>query len=477
MNPYATAREMLADLKAKRVSARELLKEHVARSEALAKTLNAVVDTDLKRAQADADAIDNARAQGAPLGPLAGLPLTIKDGLDVENMPAVSGNPALTARPKQCADAAVVEATRKAGAIVWGKTNVPLMLGDFQTYNAVYGTTNNPYDVTRVPGGSSGGAAAALASGITPLEIGSDIGGSLRHPANFCGVCALKPTWGVLDLRGHVPPMPDAYFETDLGVVGPMARNSEDLKLLWSILRGSELKPRRDVRGARVAVWDEEPGFPLAHEVRDAVMRAADALSDAGARVERTKPDISGGMLMETYTALLVAILSVDLPDAMIDGFDALREADKKAVAEQGERAAAALYRLRANASYRDVMRAAVRRQRKKDKLKEFFDAGWSAILMPISPVAAFKHLQEPGFNERTLDADGEAIPYSTMLNWIAPATALHAPSLAVPAGRTPSGLPVGVQLVGRWHDEDRLFDFAAAIEDALGGFTPPALK
>lgn len=477
MTPYATARELIEDLKAKRISARELLNAHVARSEKYAKPLNAVIDTDMARAMADAAGIDEARAKGEPLGPLAGLPMTIKDGLDVENMPAVSGNPALTGRPKNCADAAVVHAARKAGAVIWGKTNVPLMLGDFQTYNAVYGTTNNPYDVTRTPGGSSGGAATALASGITPLEIGSDIGGSLRHPANFCGVCALKPTWGVLDLRGHVPPLPDAYFETDLGVVGPMARNSEDLKLLWSVLHGSPAQKRGGVKGARIAVWDEEPGFPLASDVRDGIVRAADALSGAGAIVERTKPDISGGMLMETYTALLIAILSVDLPDSMAEGFESMREADKKAVEAEGERAAAALYRLRAAASYRDVMRAAIRRQRMKDKLKAFFDSGWSAILMPVSPVTAFKHLHEPGFNERTLEADGEKIPYSSMLNWIAPATALHAPALAVPAGRAPPGLPVGVQIVGRWHDEDRLFDFAAAIEDALGGFSPPALQ
>jgi amidase len=262
MNPYATAREMLDDLEKRRISARELLGLHVARSEKLAQALNSVVETDLSRAHADAAAIDEARAKGAPTGRLAGLPMTIKDGFDVENMPATSGNPAFVARPKHCADAAVVHAARRQGAIIWGKTNVPLMLGDFQSYNAIYGTTNNPYDVSRTPGGSSGGAAAALASGITPLEIGSDIGGSLRHPANFCGVCALKPTWGVLDLRGHVPPAPSAFFETDLGVVGPMARNSEDLKLLWSVLRGSRSPERKDIRGARVAIWDEEPGFP-----------------------------------------------------------------------------------------------------------------------------------------------------------------------------------------------------------------------
>jgi amidase len=401
--------------------------------------------------------------------------MTIKDGLDVENMPALSGNPALKNRPKDCADAAMVALARKAGAVIWGKTNVPLMLGDFQSYNAIYGTTNNPYDVTRTPGGSSGGAAAALASGITPLEIGSDIGGSLRHPANFCGVCALKPTWGVLDLRGHVPPAPGSFFETDLGVVGPMARTVEDLKLLWSVLARRSRSARRDVNGARIAAWDEEPGFPLASEVGAAVRRAADALSRAGAKVETAKPGINGNVLMENYTALLVAILSVDLPEDMFRTFEAMRRSDLKEVAENGDKAAAANYRLRATASYRDVMRAAVRRMEMKDRLREFF-ADWDAILMPIAPVTAFNHLHEPGFNERTLEVDGKTVPYSSMLDWIAPATALHAPSLAVPAGQTASGLPVGVQIVGPWHGEDRLFDFGSVVEDALGGFTPPPL-
>jgi len=173
---------MLADLNAKRISARELLDAHVARNVKVAKTINAVTATDLDRARKDALAIDDARAKGTSVGALAGIPMTIKDGFDVENMPATAGFPPFAAREKNCADAELVARARKAGAVVWGKTNVPIFLSDWQSYNAIYGTTNNPYDVTRVPGGSSGGAAAALATAITPLEIGSDIGGSLRHP-------------------------------------------------------------------------------------------------------------------------------------------------------------------------------------------------------------------------------------------------------------------------------------------------------
>jgi amidase len=476
MNTYATARELIVDLNAKRVSARELLEQAIVRNDQVGGKLNAVIDTDIPRATKDAQAIDDARARGQKLGALAGLPITIKDGFDVEEMPATSGNPAFKNRAKTCADAAVVKTSRDAGAVIWGKTNVPLMLGDFQSYNDIYGTTNNPYDLTRTPGGSSGGAAAALASGITTLEIGSDIGGSLRHPANYCGVFSLKPTWGALDQRGHIPPMPDAFWESDLNVVGPMARNSEDLKLLWSVLNRSPMQKRRDVKGARVAIWDEEPGFPLAREVREGVQRAADALSKAGAAVERTKPNIAGSFLMENYRALLVAVLSVGLPEDLFRSFEAMRDSDRKAVEENSAQAAAALYRLGATASYRDIVHTAIRRTGLKDKLKEFYESGRDAMLMPISPVPPFKHLHEPGFNERTLDVDGTTVPYSTMLNWIALPTALHTPSLAVPAGRTKAGLPVGVQITGMWHSEDRLFDFAATLEDALGGFTPPPL-
>jgi amidase len=466
---------MLKELSARRISARELLERHVERNQKLAAKLNAVVVTDLPRARKDADAIDAAHKRGEAVGPLAGLPMTIKDGFDVENMPATSGNPQFKDRPRDCRDAEMVTRARKAGAVIWGKTNVPFMLMDFQSYNAIYGTTNNPYDVTRTPGGSSGGAAAALASGITPLEIGSDIGGSLRHPANYCGVCSLKPTWGVLDLRGHVPPLPEHFYETDLGVVGPMARNSEDLKLLWSVLNRSPARARQDIKEARIAIWDEEPGFPLSKEIRDAVSRAATALGRAGAATERDKPNIEGQAVMADYTEILAAIIGVDLPDEAVGAFQAMHASDVEAV-QKGNAPRDARFRLAATASFRDMMHTVSRRDAMKGTLEDFFAAGFDAILMPISPVAAFPHLHEPGFNERMLSADGSQIPYPSMLNWIAPATFLHAPAIAVPAGRTPSGLPVGVQLVGPWHAEDRLFDFAAALEDQLGGFKPPEL-
>jgi amidase len=472
---YATAREMLADLGKKKISARELLDLHVARNSALHEKLNAVIQTDLDHARAAAKSIDDARAHKAELGALAGLPMTIKDGLDVYGMPASAGAREFQNRDKNCNDADVVAAARKQEAVIWGKTNVPYMLGDIQTYNDIYGTTNNPYDVTRTCGGSSGGAATALAAGITPLEIGSDIGGSLRHPANFCGVVSLKPTWGALPLRGHIPPAPDRFLETDLGVVGPMARNAGDARLLWHVLSGRP-ETRASVRDLRIAVWDEEPGWPLASEVRAVVEHTATVLARLGAKMVRAKPAIPGDELLESYRTLLTGVLNADLPEEIYNAFLARRENDRKIVAAGGDKAEAALYRLRATGSYREIVQAQIQREKQKAVLAKFFDDTADAILMPISPVTAFPHMHAGTFSDRKLDVDGTKAPYSTLLWWIALATSLHAPALAMQGGRTASGMPVGVQLVGPWNAEDRLFDIGGALEQASGGFEAPAL-
>src|SRR5271170_1256199 len=208
------ATAQLLALETKRISAVELLEASLARHDAVNPSLNAVVTTDLERARRRARAIDDQRAVGEHLGALAGLPMTIKDTFDVGDMPASAGLKGLLGRTAR--DAVVVARARAEGAVIWGKTNTPVMAGDWQSYNDLYGTTNNPWRLDRTPGGSSGGAAAALATGVTALEIGSDIGGSLRVPASFCGVYAHKPTWGMVSQRGHVPPQPGAVAERDL---------------------------------------------------------------------------------------------------------------------------------------------------------------------------------------------------------------------------------------------------------------------
>ncbi|MDB5437206.1 MAG: Amidase, partial [Phenylobacterium sp.] len=296
------ATDQLAALNARRVSAVELLKAALARHEQTHGQLNAVVAVNLERALERARAIDDLRMKGETLGLLAGLPMTVKDTLDVVGLPASSGLRSL--RQRQAEDASVVKLARQAGAVIWGKTNTPVMAGDWQTFNALYGTTNNPWDQARTTGGSSGGAAAALATGVTALEIGSDIGGSLRIPASFCGVYSHKPTWGLVDQHGHVPPSPGSWSERDLNVVGPMARSARDLRLLLSVLEAGPLAPRAppaDLKEARIALWLDEPSFPLDAEVRAAIESFAAELSAAGAEVTPIASPVHMPSLMGAY--------------------------------------------------------------------------------------------------------------------------------------------------------------------------------
>lgn len=469
------ASELLEQLTSRRLSARELLDEHVRRHEQLHPHINAVVATDLDRAYARAQEIDDARAGGADVGPLGGLPMTVKDGFDVAGLPATAGNPAFAERPADCADAVLVARLRAAGAVLWGKTNVPLMLGDFQTYNTIYGTTNNPYDVSRSPGGSSGGAAAALAAGVTPLELGSDIGGSLRHPANWCGVYSLKPTWNVLPLRGHVPPPPGRHLVQDLEAAGPMARTAADLRALYAVLRGEPpmTAPLSDVRGARVAVWLDEAVFPLSRDVRAAVERAADGMRAEGAAVAPAALPFSARKLLENYLTLLFPIVGAGLPPTVYAKFEQTRIAHDRSPGEALDPYGMTSYAVRSAATFRTVARAMADRQAMQDQLAEWFGQ-WDAILAPVSAVAAITHRQDGPLPERSIEIDDVAAPYLHLLDWVSLATDLHLPALTAPAGRTASGLPVGVQLIGRRHDEDRLFDLAAALERQTGGFAPP---
>lgn len=471
---YRPAGELLGQLTAGRLSARELLDAHVVRHEKVHGSINAVVAADLERARSEAQAIDDTRARGDELGPLAGLPMTVKDCYDVEGMPAVAGNPAYVRRAPTCRDAALVAKMRAAGAVIWGKTNVPLMLGDFQSYNAVYGTTNNPHDPTRTPGGSSGGAAAALAAGITALELGSDIGGSLRHPANWCGVYSLKPTWNTLSMRGHIPPPPGRHFQRDLEVAGPMARTAKDLRSLYAVLRDDSPRPPRDIRGSRIALWCDEPAFPVASEVRSVVEATADSLRKTGATVEPVTLPFSADELLDNYLSLLYPIIGSDFPSAVYAALERARVAQVPSENGRLDPYSMTSLAVRATASFRSVADAMADRQAMKDQLADWF-AQWDAILAPVSAVVALTHRQEGRLPERTIEVDAARVPYPHLFDWIALATDLHLPALAAPLTRTAAGLPIGVQLIGKWHEEDFLLDLADALERETGGFHPPS--
>ncbi|HET8707899.1 MAG TPA: amidase family protein, partial [Pseudomonadales bacterium] len=235
---YASAKSLLQAMQDGALSSRQLLELYIKRIEQKNAEINAVVATDLEAARKRADAADAARANGELWGPLHGLPMTIKDTYEVPGMPCTAGAPMY--RNHQPSRAAVaVQKLIDAGAIIFGKTNVPLFASDLQSYNKIYGTTNNPWNKALTPGGSSGGAAAALAAGFTAAELGSDIGGSIRTPAHFCGVYGHKVTHGIISMRGHVPGPPGTLGEPDLAVAGPMARAAGDLALLLDVVAGA----------------------------------------------------------------------------------------------------------------------------------------------------------------------------------------------------------------------------------------------
>jgi amidase len=470
------ATDTLAALNAKRISAVELLEAELARHEQTHKALNAVVATDVERARAQARAVDDLRAKGEAVGLLAGLPMTVKDTFDAVGLPASSGLENL--RRRQAEDAAVVRNAKAAGAVIWGKTNTPVLAGDWQTYNGLYGATNNPWDVTRTTGGSSGGAGAALAAGVTALEIGSDIGGSLRVPASFCGVYSHKPTWGIVDQHGHVPPSPGSWSERDLNVAGPMARSARDLRLLLHVLQAGPLAakaPPAELKEARIALWLDEPSFVLDPEVRAAIESFAAELSAAGAQVTPISSPVHAPTLMGAYQTLLGAVLGEDMPAAALRGMELARPWAKWQMSRGAAPTSQAAMTLAYTATHREWMAADAVRRRLRKEVAGVFER-FDAILAPITPVVAFPHDHRPFLKRRLKLSTGELAPYVSMLNWIALATALHLPATAIPAGPAASGLPVGVQLIGPLNGDARTLALAQAIEENVRGFSAPEL-
>lgn len=464
------ATAQLAALKAKEISAVELLKLALARHEQTHGQLNIIVAADLERAIEAAKAADDLRAKGAG-GALTGLPMTIKDTLDVAGMPASSGVEAL--RRRKAEDARAVARARQAGAVIWGKTNVPVMAADWQSFNPLYGTSNNPWDLSRTPGGSSGGAAAALAVGVTPLEIGSDIGGSLRVPASFCGVFSHKPTWGLVSQVGHVPPSPGAHAERDLNVVGPMARSARDLRLLMSILtEGVPAKAEiADPARLKIGLWLDGP--PLDPEVRTVIEDLAQRLTLSGVEVRPISAPAPLDQLMAAYQVLLGSALATDMPPAIQAGMRRMRGPAGLAL-KFGAGANSWAGQVRAyTASHAEWIAADETRARLKHTVEEAFGA-FDAIIAPVAPVPAFPHDHRPFQKRRLKLSDGAQAPYSSMLSWIALATACHLPVTTIPAGLTTGGLPVGAQIIGPHGADSRTLAIAQTIDENFAGFVAP---
>ncbi|MBU3063910.1 amidase [Nocardia sp. NEAU-G5] len=476
-----SAEELAIALHAGEVTSTELTDEAIARIERDDKAINAICVPDFDRARAAAREADAARARGEDR-PLLGIPVTVKESYNIAGLPTTWGLPQF-ADYVPAEDALPVARLKAAGAVVLGKTNVPPMLGDLQSANEIYGVTNNPWDPTRTPGGSSGGSAAALAAGFGALSIGSDIGGSLRNPAHFCGVYAHKPTLGLVANRGHVPPpTPALPFDRDLAVVGPMARTARDLALLLDVMAGADpltlgvafdlaLPPARHERlgDFRVLVLEDHPLMPTGSAVRDAIHRVSDALTDAGARVEWHSPllpdPVDAAVL---YMELLLSTLAAGFPEA---AYEQMRV--HAATFAPDDRSLDAARMRGAVFSQRDWIAATSRRELHRQGWRELF-AQFDVVVAPITPTPAFPHDPNPDMGSRRIDIDGVEYPFGDQLVWAGTATMPGLPATAVPAGRSPEGLPVGVQLIGPMFEDRTPLRLAELLEERIGGFVAP---
>jgi len=478
---YRTACDLVRALEAKEISSRELVDAAIARTEAVNPRINAVVVNDYERARAAADAADAARARGESRK-LLGLPMTVKEQFNIEGLPTTWGRPDAKGWMPP-GDALVVSRLKAAGAVILGKTNVPLNLGDWQSYNEIYGTTNNPWDAGRSPGGSSGGGAAALAAGLVPLELGSDIGGSLRAPAHFCGVFSHKPSLNLIPMRGSGPPRAPANVPVghNLAVLGPMARSAADLALALDVLAGPDemwdgigytlaLPPPRHQRLAdyRVLVIDTHPLFPTAKSVSAALNTLADALANSGCKVsrpDRTTPSLA--FLTRNYVELLAA----EDQDGVTPEIRGLRNAEASALPPDDD-SLNATYLRGATMSQAAFIQAGYIRIGLRARWQALF-AQYDVILCPPMPTPAFPHNHGARAGRR-IDVDGRSLPYFDQIVWATIATQCGFPSTTVPVARTDEGLPVGVQVIGGYLSDRTTLAFAGLIEREYGGFARP---
>ncbi|MEM7001712.1 MAG: amidase [Pseudomonadota bacterium] len=471
---FAAAVDIAAMIKAGDLSAQEALTHYLKRVDKYNPELNAIVVDAREQAQAQAEARD----AGPASGDLHGVPMTIKESYNLEGTPTTWGNPDF--RDNIAAeDAEAVKRLKGAGVTVFGKTNVPLALADFQSYNEVYGTANNPYDHNCGPGGSSGGSAAALAAGLSALEIGSDIGGSIRNPAHFCGIFGHKPTYNLLSMRGHTLDA-NTRASSDISVIGPMARSARDLDVALRILAGpDEIMSRgfkldlpewqgRSLAELKVAVWRNDEQAPVSQEVEGRVELVAQALRDAGASIDTdARPDFKADHTHDTYQNLLQATMSARMPEADYESL-------KKYVAglDPDDQSPGAKVMRAQVSSFKDWHAANELRHRLRWLWHEFFQT-YDVLVTPIMATAAFPHNQA-AFGERTVRVDNQDRPYFEQVFWAGLTGVSFLPSTVIPTGLNDAGLPIGVQIIGPEYADLITIGIAADLEQAGFKFTPP---
>jgi amidase len=472
---FWSATRLVAALRAKKLSALELFDLYAARVRQHNRALNAICVMNLDEDRKAARAADRAKGKR---GPLHGLPMTVKESFDVAGWPTTRG---LTEFKDNIArkDALAVERLKRAGAIVFGKTNVPVLLADWQSFNPIYGTTNNPWDLLRTPGGSSGGSAAALAAGLTGLELGSDIGASIRGPAHYCGVYGHKPTWGVCSPRGHA--FPGAALPVDITVIGPLARSADDLKLAMDIICGPDEvdgtgwnlaleKPKlASFRKLRVAVMPSHPTAEADASVSGAIERLARALAKKGAKVsDKARPGFDPEEAHRVFLALLRAATSARQSPQHVALWEELSQTRPKDDMSYEAQAA------RANVMrHKEWLGWSNRRHQMRLLWAEFFKE-WDVLLCPTAATPAFPQNQRGERWERMIEVNGKPQPSTTQMFWAGYSGMCLLPSTIAPVELAGGKLPVGVQIVAPQYGDYRSIAVARLIEREYFAFTPP---
>lgn len=450
------ATNLAARIRAREVSSRELLQMLLDRVDRINPEVNAVVTLDADRAMEAASKADDQVTAGGDLGPLHGLPVTIKDAIEVGGIRSTGGAVALRDHVP-AADAPAVARLRQAGAVVFGKTNVPLWSGDIQTFNEMFGTTNNPWDLSRTPGGSSGGPAAAVATGLTSFELGTDIGGSIRIPSSFCGVCGHKPSFGLVSQRGYLDSPVGGAIDADINVFGPIARSVDDLSLLLDVLAGPKpeaatawsvsLPPPRheSLSDYRVGLWLDDPVCAVESSAVELLSAAASVLASAGAKVSDARPPLDLAEVSEMFNALLLPAISVSFEGEMGEAL---------------------------GGSHRTWLEMHRRRNVLRRVWADWFRE-YDVLLCPVMPMLPFPHDQETTIAERWVIINGKSRPQAECLAWTGLIGLPYLPSTVVPVGRV-DGLPVGVQVVGPYLEDRTPLFVAGRLAEALGGYEPP---
>jgi amidase len=473
---FAPARKLASMIKRKTISALELLDHYIARVEKYNPKLNAIIATDFDPARKRAREADRALARGKPWGPFHGVPMTIKEAFDVAGMPTTWGVPQLKNNiAKQ--DAVAVQRWKAAGAIVFGKTNVPAWLADGQSFNAIYGITNNPWDVTRTPGGSSGGSSAAIAAGLSGIETGSDIASSIRNPSHICGIFGHKPTYGLCSPRGHS--LDQQAAPDDINVIGPLARSAVDLEPALDVLAGPDeiearakltLPPARhkNLKEFKVGIVISDDVSEVDQEIQDRLQALADFLARSKVKIsDKARPDVDMKAMQRLFTGLLRGTTSHRQTDQQFaDNLKAAKalDTDDQSPQAQGLRAM--------TMHHRDWLALNEARHKLRWKWHEFFKS-YDLLLAPIFPVAATPHTDVPT-SQRVYTVNGRQRHHSDQIFWAGYVGAMYLPATAAPIGFTRAGLPVGVQIVGPHFGDRTTIHFARLLEDAFQKFVPP---